>query len=82
MVTTNNTGFGRRYQENGGLIEEVLVLGNQVIEGNTRLCAYRNLYKQAPEGQKSKWSKIRAKRLLEEIDVKDLFLIRQTSHSR
>lgn len=62
-------------RRNGGLIEEVLVLGNQVVEGNTRLCAYRHLYKTAPEGQKDKWKKIRAKRLLEKIDIKDLFLL-------
>lgn len=62
-------------RRNGGLIEEVLVLNNQVVEGNTRLCAYRHLYKTAPEGQKEKWKKIRAKRLLENIDIKDIFLL-------
>jgi hypothetical protein len=62
-------------RRNGGLIEEILVLDNQVVEGNTRLCAYRHLYKTAPEGQKGKWKKIRAKRLLENIDIKDIFLL-------
>ncbi len=60
---------------NGGLLEEILVLNGQAVEGNTRLCAYRHLYKNAPEGQKNKWRKIRAKRLLQEIDVRDLFLL-------
>jgi hypothetical protein len=62
-------------RRNGGLIEEILVLDGQVVEGNTRLCAYRHLYKGAPEGQKEKWKKIRAKKLLEKIDIKDLFLL-------
>lgn len=62
-------------QQNGGLIEEVLVMGNQVIEGNSRLCAYRHLYKNAPEEQKNKWKKIRAKIILTQIDSKDLFLL-------
>lgn len=62
-------------RRNGGLIEEVLVLDGQVVEGNTRLCAYRHLYRNAPDGQKEKWSKIRAKRLLEKINTKDLFLL-------
>lgn len=62
-------------RRNGGLLEEILVLGRQVIEGNTRLCAYRHLYETSVGGQKEKWKKIRAKRLLETIDVKDLFLL-------
>ena len=62
-------------RKNGGLIEEVLVMGNQVIEGNSRLCAYRHLYKSTPEEQKNKWKKIRAKIILTQIGSKDLFLL-------
>lgn len=60
---------------NGGLLEEVIVLNDQVVEGNTRLCCYRHLYKSVPEEQKDKWKSIRAKKILGDIDVKDLFLL-------
>ena len=62
-------------RKNGGLIEDILVLNNQVIEGNSRLCAYRHLYKNSPQEQQFRWEKIRAKVLLSEIDTKDLFLL-------
>lgn len=62
-------------KNNGGLIEEVLVLNDEVIEGNTRLCVYRNLYKNADNTEKQKWSKIRAKVILSELAPKDVFLL-------
>lgn len=62
-------------RKNGGLIEEVLVMGNQVVEGNSRLCAYRHLYKNTPDEQKAKWKRIRAKVILTQIDSQDLFLL-------
>ena len=36
-------------EENKGLLDEVYVLGNKVVEGNTRLCAFRRLYKKYPD---------------------------------
>lgn len=65
---------------NGGLLEEIIVMGNKVIEGNSRLCAYRHLYSQAEENEKQKWRYIRAKVILEELTPKELFLFLGNLH--
>ncbi len=46
-------------KKNGGLQDEIIVYNNEVLEGNSRLCAYRHLYKNEPD--KEKWKYIRAK---------------------
>lgn len=46
-------------KKNGGLQDEIIVYDNEVLEGNSRLCAYRHLYKN--ESDKEKWKYIRAK---------------------
>lgn len=46
-------------KENGGLQDEIIVCNNEVLEGNSRLCAYRYLFKNQPD--KEKWRYIRAK---------------------
>ncbi len=55
----------RDIKRNEGLLEEIIVKDNLVIEGNTRLCAYRKLYADANRNNDSegmgKWRKIRAK---------------------
>ena len=47
------------------MIDEVLVRDNVVLEGNSRLCAYRHLYEKAKQkndrGEMLKWSNIRAR---------------------
>jgi hypothetical protein len=52
-------------ERHGGLIDEILVKGDMVLEGNSRLCAYRHLYnnavKKKDENEQKKWSKIRAR---------------------
>jgi hypothetical protein len=52
-------------ERHGGLIDEILVKGNTVLEGNSRLCAYRHLYRNAEkkkdEKEMQKWSFIRAR---------------------
>jgi len=52
-------------RKNGGLIDEILVRDNIVLEGNSRLCAYKNLYFKAKQKNDKveilKWSKIRAR---------------------
>jgi len=49
----------------GGLIDEILVKDNIVLEGNSRLCAYRHLFRKAEEKNDEKgiqnWSHIRAR---------------------
>ncbi len=67
--------------DNGGLMEEIIVVGNQVYEGNSRLCAYRNIYRQSPEEQKNKWKLIRSKVILDEtVNDKDLFTLLGNFH--
>jgi hypothetical protein len=58
---------------NGGLLEEIIVVNNEVVEGNSRLCAYRHLYKNSVPEQQETWHKIRSKVILTEISTEDLF---------
>jgi hypothetical protein len=60
-------------EANKGLIDEVYVLRNQVVEGNTRLCAYRRLCKKHPEDPR--WRKIKARVLQDNITEEQLFYI-------
>lgn len=60
-------------EDNKGLIDEVYVLKNQVVEGNTRLCAYRRLCKKYPEDKR--WRTIKARILQEDVTDEELFYI-------
>lgn len=64
-------------RENKGLFDEVLVLGNKVVEGSTRLCAFRRLYKQTGD---QIWRSIKAKILQDDITDEELFFILSTVH--
>lgn len=66
-------------EENGGLLEPVIVLSGKVIEGNTRLCAYRRLYQKS---QQEKWRKIRAQVITEQLTQKEIFTILSNYHIR
>jgi hypothetical protein len=76
----------RDIKQNGGLLEEIIVRGNEVLEGNSRLCAYRHLLKEATvTGNKdaiTKWSRIRAKLLPNDTDEKVVFAILGILHIR
>lgn len=63
----------RSIEENGGLIDPVIVLGdsNVVIEGNSRLAAYRTLFKKNP----IKWGKIKVKVLPADIAESLIFAL-------
>ncbi len=66
---------------NGGLIDEILVKGTIVLEGNSRLCAYRNLYKRAVNHEeREKWSRIRARVIPDETSNETIFTILGTWH--
>lgn len=65
-------------EENQGLIEEVLVIGDEVVEGNTRLAVYRRLAKKHPN--EPRWKTIPAKVLSSEIRPQELFFILGTFH--
>ena len=58
-------------QHNGGLIEPVLVRKDVVLEGNSRLAAYRLLSELEP----GKWDLIRVKLLPEDVTDSDVFSI-------
>lgn len=69
----------RNIEENKGLLEAVLVLDRKVIEGNTRLVAYRKIY------QKTKdefWRKIKANILHGTITAFEIFDILSSYHIR
>jgi hypothetical protein len=75
------------YQEirtHGGLIDEIVVKDNVVLEGNSRLCAYRMLYKKAEkeknEDEMLKWTYIKAKVLPSTITDEEIFAILGTWH--
>ncbi len=64
-------------RENKGLLDEVYVLGNKVVEGNTRLCAFRRLYKQTND---SRWKFIKARILQDDVTDDELFYILSIFH--
>jgi len=63
---------------NGGLLGEVLVIGDEVVEGNTRLACYRRLRQRYPDD--ARWAKIPAKVLSNDIRQDELFFILGTFH--
>ncbi len=65
-------------EENKGLIDEIYVLKNQVVEGNTRLCAYRRLSQKYPEDKR--WTRINARILQEDLTEEELFYILGVFH--
>jgi hypothetical protein len=65
-------------EENKGLIDEVYVLGKKVVEGNTRLCAFRRLGKKYPDDPT--WKKIKARVLHDSVNEEELFYILGTFH--
>ncbi len=71
-------------ERHGGLIDEILVRDNIVLEGNSRLCAYRHLYKRAEqkndEDEMLKWSYIRARIIPVETSNEVVFSILGTWH--
>ena len=65
-------------EENKGLLDEVYVLGNKVVEGNTRLCAFRRLHKKYPDD--SRWRVIKARILQNDVTDDELFYILSIFH--
>jgi hypothetical protein len=70
------------YQEikkHGGLIDEIVVKGKTVLEGNSRLCAYRMLYRKAEEAQDEdemlKWLYIKARIIPDGTTDEQIFTI-------
>ncbi|HHT9107575.1 MAG TPA: hypothetical protein ACFYD9_02915 [Candidatus Wunengus sp. YC64] len=65
-------------EENIGLLDEIYVLGNKVVEGNTRLCAFRRLHKKYPDAPH--WKFIKARILQNGVTDEELFYILGTFH--
>lgn len=63
--------------ENGGLLESIIVANNKVVEGNTRLCAYRRLHKRTSD---PKWSRIRAHVITDPVTEDEIFAILSNYH--
>ena len=61
---------------NGGLIEPIFVKDNVVLEGNSRLAAYRLLVREEP----IKWAKIRAVLLPSSVTADQIFSLLGTMH--
>lgn len=72
----------RRIERHGGLMHPVIVHEKYVIEGNTRLCAYRRLHKQAEdEGtDNKKWSNIECQVLLAKLNKKQIYVLLGDEH--
>lgn len=73
-------------KKHGGLIDDILVKDNIVLEGNSRLCAYRKLHKKSIELRDNvgieKWSKIRARIIPSNTEDRIIFTILGTWHIR
>lgn len=59
----------RRIERHGGLIHEIIVWKDNVLEGNTRLCCFRHLYN---EYQDDKWKKIDCTVIIGDITKKEI----------
>jgi hypothetical protein len=68
----------RDLEANKGMLDEVYVLNNKVVEGNTRLCAFRYLNKKYPND--SKWNSIKCRVLQDDVSDEELFYILSTFH--
>jgi len=86
-ILRNEEHVKELYQEikrHGGLIEEILVKGDVVLEGNSRLCAYRMLYEKAEqskdEDEMLKWLYIKSKKIPEDTTDEEIFTILGTLH--
>lgn len=68
----------RDLEANKGVVDEVYVLKNKVIEGNRRLCAYRRLHKKYPA--EKRWQSIKARILQEDVTDEEISYILVTFH--
>jgi hypothetical protein len=69
-------------ESNKGMVDEVYVLGNKVIEGNRRLRAYRRLCKKYEKDidNKKRWQSIKARILQKDITDEEISYILVTFH--
>ena len=69
-------------EANKGVVDEIYVLKNKVIEGNRRLCAYRRLYKKYEKDpiDKKRWQMIKARILQNDVTDEEISYILVTFH--
>lgn len=67
----------RDLEANKGMLDEVYVVGKKVVEGNSRLAAHRRLLEKTGD---SRWAKIKARILPEDVSDEELFYILGTFH--
>jgi hypothetical protein len=67
-------------KRDGGLVEPILLRGDEVIEGNCRLRCYRQLYQRAAEHEKGKWREVPSRALPKETTDEEVASILGTLH--
>ncbi len=78
LWNNNNTHIlMRQIETDGGLIHPIIVYGNKVLEGNTRLCCYRHLFGQTKD---KKWRFIRAQIILDKLSQDDIYRLLCSEH--
>ncbi|WXG45707.1 MAG: hypothetical protein WED05_03290 [Candidatus Atabeyarchaeum deiterrae] len=64
-------------ENDGGLINPVLVYDHEVLEGNTRLCCYRHLHKDTGD---DKWTLIKSNVIVERLSQEEIYRLLCTEH--
>jgi hypothetical protein len=64
-------------ENDGGLINPILVYDNEVLEGNTRLCCYRHLYQDTED---DKWKLIKSNVIMEKLSQEEIYRLLCTEH--
>jgi len=74
----------RDIERQGGLVDEVVVQGKTVLEGNSRLCAYRHLLRRARDqgspSETGKWESIRCRIVPDDLPPESVFSLLGTWH--
>ncbi len=66
-----------RIKKDGGLIHPILTYKNEVLEGNTRLCCYRHLYRETAD---EKWKRIKCHQILDDLTQEEIYRLLCTEH--
>jgi len=74
---SNTHDLKRTIEHDGGLINPIIVYENKVLEGNTRLCCYRHLFKEFSD---DKWKKIPSRVVTEPLSQDDIYRLLCSEH--
>jgi hypothetical protein len=67
----------RAIEQDGGLLHPIIVYDNKVLEGNTRLCCYRHLFK---EFNTEKWRKIPCQVITQPLTQDNIYRLLCSEH--